>query len=52
MRRDFLGVARYQEKLFCREQLEQMGVDAGTESTGGGKDCDFGHGFDGRLEFR
>ena len=29
-----------------------MGVDAGTESTGGRKDCDFGHGFSGRLELR
>ena len=52
MRGDFLGVARYSEKLLCREQSEQMGVDARTESTGGRKDCDFGHGFGGILELR
>ena len=26
-----------------------MSVDARTDSTGGRKDCDFGHGFGGRL---
>ena len=27
-----------------------MGVDAGTEPTGGREDCDFGHGFGGQME--
>ena len=52
MRRGFLGIARYQEKLPYKEQSEHMGVDAGIESTRGRKDCDFCHGFDGQIELR